>query len=135
MTSSTPPPYCTLTTTKPYQNHHSHHLQNHLQNRNSHHQHWASQKVSLHNNNPSHTRNAAPKPPSGLGPTADPGSPFPSLFSADFSGHAFWPPQVNSLPPTHICCGVQQALFCGGDHNYIDDILLSFEPKLRGSDD
>ncbi|XP_022877999.1 pentatricopeptide repeat-containing protein At2g31400, chloroplastic-like [Olea europaea var. sylvestris] len=142
MASSTPPPHCTLTTTKPYQNHHFHHLQN----RNSPHQHWGSQKVYLNNNNPSHTRNAGPKPPSGPGSTAGPGSAFPSLSSADFSGRRstrFVSKMHFGRPKSTASCRhtsaaeelLQRALFCSGDHSCIDDILLSFEPKLRGSDD
>ncbi|KAL0420143.1 UNVERIFIED_CONTAM: Pentatricopeptide repeat-containing protein, chloroplastic [Sesamum radiatum] len=86
MASSTPPPHCTLTTTKPSHNHHFHHLQNHQRHqRSSSHQHhnWAPQKVSL-NNHASHAAAPRPPPPSA---TAAAGSPnFPCLSAADFTG-------------------------------------------------
>ncbi|XP_051141839.1 pentatricopeptide repeat-containing protein GUN1, chloroplastic [Andrographis paniculata] len=147
MASSTPPPHCTLTTPKPYQNNHFHHLQNHHHShRNSSRQHnWAPQKVYL-NNHVSHAAAPRPPPPSATAVAAA-GSPNLSCFSAaDFSGRRstrfvskmhFGRPR--STPSSRHSAAAEealhQALICGGEVKCLDDILLSFESKLYASAD
>ncbi|KAL0371557.1 UNVERIFIED_CONTAM: Pentatricopeptide repeat-containing protein, chloroplastic [Sesamum angustifolium] len=146
MASSTPPPHCTLTTTKPSHNHHFHHLQNHQRHqRSSSHQHhnWAPQKVSL-NNHASHAAAPRPPPPSA---TAAAGSPnFPCLSAADFTGRRstrfvskmhFGRPR-STASSRHSAAAEEalyQAINCNGEVKCMDDILISFESKLCASDD
>ncbi|KAK3034628.1 hypothetical protein RJ639_033583 [Escallonia herrerae] len=164
MASSTPPPHCTLTTTKPYNSHHFHQqsLQNH-----HHHQHrhnrpnWASQKVSLNRPSQAPTARNAAKPhhlPSG--PTAAPAplsrNPnFPTLatlppskseLAADFSGRRstrfvskmhFGRPKTAAASRHSLTAeeALQQAIRCSGDDRCIDTVLVKFESRLSGSDD
>ncbi|CAK9145234.1 unnamed protein product [Ilex paraguariensis] len=158
MASSTPPPHYTLTTSKPYENHHFHHLQNHHQRNQRHNHPWTSQKVSLHRSSQTQPTQNAAKPPTP-GPTTTTttaplsrNSNFPSLSSskselaADFSGRRstrfvskmhFGRPKTASTS-RHTSTAeeaLQQAVRCSGDDKCIDNILRSFESKLCGVDD
>ncbi|KAL2239067.1 pentatricopeptide repeat-containing protein At2g31400, chloroplastic [Sesamum indicum] len=148
MASSTPPPHCTLTTTKPSHNHHFHHLQNHQRHqRSSSHQHhnWTPQKFSLINH-ASHAASPRPPPPSATAAAAV-GSPnFPCLSAADFTGRRstrfvskmhFGRPR-STASSRHSAAAEEalyQAINCNGELKSMDDILLSFESKLIASDD
>ncbi|KAF8394680.1 hypothetical protein HHK36_020897 [Tetracentron sinense] len=150
MASSTPPP-CSITATKPYQNHHHHqnHLQNHPQNHQQNH-HWSSQKFSLGSSS-STTRNAA-KPgntPISRNPNFPSLSPIPpskSELGSDFRGRRstrfvskmhFGRPKT-SMGSRHTFVAeeaLQQAIRFGGDEKSLESVLRSFESKLSGSDD
>ncbi|CAA2967701.1 Hypothetical predicted protein [Olea europaea subsp. europaea] len=100
--------------------------------------------LPLNNNNPSHSRNAALNPPSCPGSTADRVSAFPSLSALTSLAAALpdlFPRCIlaapSQQPPVDIHLLRRRSFNrrCSGDYNCIDDILLSFEPKLRGSDD
>ncbi|KAA8549067.1 hypothetical protein F0562_000751 [Nyssa sinensis] len=163
MASSTPPPHCSLTSTKPYQNHHFHHhqtLQKHPPNHRQNHHQWTSQKVSLNRPSPTPTsapRNAA-KPPPGpatSSTTLSRNPNFPSIASlppskseltADFSGRRstrFVSKMHFGRPKTAVASrhtsnaeeALQQAIQYGGNDRHIDTVLLSFESKLCGTDD
>ncbi|XAR61426.1 hypothetical protein NMG60_11035122 [Bertholletia excelsa] len=161
MASSTPPPHCSLASTKPSQNHHFHHhqnLQNHRQNHRQGHQRWTSPKVSLNRHPPPPpaqtptARNAATQPP---GPTTAANPTFTSLstlppsksgLSADFSGRRstrvvskmhFGRPKT-AVASRHTSTAeevLQQVIEHSGDDGFIDSLLLSFEQRLCGADD
>uniref|UniRef100_A0A5B7AU20 Smr domain-containing protein n=1 Tax=Davidia involucrata TaxID=16924 RepID=A0A5B7AU20_DAVIN len=161
MASSTPPPHCSLTTTKPYQNHHFTNyqsIQKHQPNHRHNHHQWTSQKVSLNRPSPAPTQRNAAKPPPGTATTTTPISRnpnFPSLASvppskselaADFSGRRstrFVSKMHFGRPKTAAASrhtstaeeALQQAIRYAGDDRHIDSVLLSFESKLCGSDD
>ncbi|XP_065860295.1 pentatricopeptide repeat-containing protein GUN1, chloroplastic [Euphorbia lathyris] len=153
------PPHCSITATKPYQNHH--YPQNHLNNhRQSHHQNpnrrWANPKVSL----PKPPLSSAPRnaPSPGATTAAAPhiqNPTFPSLtplqspksdLSADFSGrrstrfvsklHLGRP--KTSMSSRHSSVAeeaLQLVVQFGQDNTALENILLDFESRLSGSDD
>ncbi|CAH9132567.1 unnamed protein product [Cuscuta epithymum] len=143
MASSTPPPHCTLTTSKPYQN--NHHLQPNRRHANhrQHHQWTASHKVSL--SRPPHPRHA------GASAAPATAAPFPSFssqeLSADFSGRRstrfvskmhFGRPRATGSASRHTAVAyeaLEEALRCDGDECAFDRLLLAFEPKLAGTED
>ncbi|KAK9281785.1 hypothetical protein L1049_004691 [Liquidambar formosana] len=164
MASSTPP-HCSITATKPYQNHQypQNHPQNHRQNHRQN-THWTSQKVSLTKPSPTTPRNAATKPgpttsTSTAAATATPLSKnpnFPSLthlphsnkseLTADFSGrrstrfvskmHFGRPKTAMSSRHTSVAEeALQEVIRINGDEKGLENVLLSFESKLSGSDD
>ncbi|KAL3531547.1 hypothetical protein ACH5RR_010869 [Cinchona calisaya] len=139
MASSTPPPHCSLTTSKPYQNHpHPHHHPH--PNRQSPHPHH---KLSLHHPLP-HPPNVARPPPPPPSSTNHPS--FPHL-STEFSGRRstrfvskmhFGRPKTASSSSRHSTFAeeaLQQAIRFSGDLARLDSILLSFDSKLCGADD
>ncbi|KAL8544870.1 hypothetical protein ACS0TY_005178 [Phlomoides rotata] len=144
MASSTPPPHCTLTTTKPYQNNHYHH--HHQSNPSQKHHNWAQKKVVL--NNVSHAAAAAARgpPPSAAAAAAVAGPKLSCLSAADFSGRRstrfvsklhFGRPRstASSRHSPTAEEALHQATNCGGELKCMDNVLLSFESKLCGSDD
>ncbi|GMH02298.1 hypothetical protein Nepgr_004137 [Nepenthes gracilis] len=150
MASSTPP-HCpiTATTSKPYQNnHHPHHktLQNRPQSHPQNHHRWASQKVSLHpTTTPTTTApfNPTSQSPNFLSPL--PSSDKPHL-SSDFRGKKstrfvsklnFNRPKT-SFSTRHSLMAeeaLNHAIRFAHDDKDIENVLLSFESKLCGSDD
>ncbi|KAK9067712.1 hypothetical protein SSX86_011823 [Deinandra increscens subsp. villosa] len=137
MASSTPP---TLTTAKPYHNHHIHGIQNHRRH-------------------PPPPRNpTATKPPPPLpatvsaaaaphrNPNFSPLSSSKSHLAADFSGRRstrfvskmhFGRPKSGG-PTRHSVSAedaLQQLIRSSGDNRLIESVLLSFQSKLCGSDD
>ncbi|XP_010267950.1 PREDICTED: pentatricopeptide repeat-containing protein At2g31400, chloroplastic-like [Nelumbo nucifera] len=150
MASSTPP-HCSITSTKPYQNHHypQNHLQHHPKNHHQNH-HWSSQKFSLGSSSPA-TRNAS-KPgntPLSRSPNFPPLSPFPpskTELGADFRGRRstrfvskmhFGRPKtaVGSRHTSVAEEALEQAIRSGGDDKALEALLRNFESKLSGSDD
>ncbi|KAF8369365.1 hypothetical protein HHK36_032624 [Tetracentron sinense] len=133
MASSTPP-HCSITATKPYQTHH-----------------WSSQKFSLGSSSSSATRNAAipGNSPLSRNPNLSSLSPIPpskSELGADFRGRRstrfvskmHFGRQKTALGSRHTFVAeeaLQQAIRFGGDDQTLDNVLLSFESKLSGSDD
>ncbi|CAI9300430.1 unnamed protein product [Lactuca saligna] len=153
MASSTPP---TLTTTKPYQNHHIQGLQNHhRRTHNGHNPHHPSPKVSLHPPTPTN------KPPVPVPATVTAGgssslqhrnstfAPFSSSKSelaADFSGRRstrfvskmhFGRPKAGGSSRHSVLAedALQQLIRCSGDDRLVESVLLNFQSKLCGSDD
>ncbi|KAJ7973086.1 Pentatricopeptide repeat-containing protein [Quillaja saponaria] len=153
------PPQCSITATKPYQNHqypqnHPHQLKNHRHNHHNNNQYWTTNKVSLTKPSPSSTpRNAAKSNTTPCPLSQNPN--FPSLCSipsqkselaADFSGRRstrFVSKMHFGRPKTTLCTRhtsiaeevLQQAIRFGKDDWALENVLLSFESKLCGSDD
>ncbi|KVH94500.1 Pentatricopeptide repeat-containing protein [Cynara cardunculus var. scolymus] len=156
MASSTPPP--TLTTSKPYQNHHIQGIQNHhRRTHNGHNPHHPSPKVSLHPptprnptaNKPPVPTTAAPAASSSLhhrNPNFAPLSASKSELAADFSGRRstrfvskmhFGRPKAAASSRHSVLAedALHQLIRCSGDDRLVDSVLLGFQPKLCGSDD
>ncbi|KAJ4954498.1 hypothetical protein NE237_011281 [Protea cynaroides] len=147
MASSTPP-HCSLTSTKPYQNHNI--VQNQPHNHHQSHR-WSSHKVSVGASSPS-TRNAAkpgnassiPRNPSF--PSFSPLPPSASELGHDFRGRRstrfvskmhFGRPKT-AMGSRHTSVAeeaLQQAIRFAGDDKAFESVLLSFQPKLSGSED
>ncbi|KAD6120212.1 hypothetical protein E3N88_11483 [Mikania micrantha] len=145
MASSTPP---TLTTAKPYQNHHIQNIQN------QHHRRTHNGHNSLH---PPPPRNpTAAKPPAPIpatvaagthrNPNFTPLSSSKSELAADFSGrrstrfvskmHFGRQKSGGSIRHSIVAeDALQQLIRCSGDDRLIESVLLSFQSKLCGSDD
>ncbi|XP_043708816.1 pentatricopeptide repeat-containing protein At2g31400, chloroplastic-like [Telopea speciosissima] len=142
MASSTPP-HCSITSTKPYQNHpHNHHQNN---------PRWSSNKVSLGASSPS-TRNAAKQGNSSTlsrdpnFPSLSPLPPSTSELGPDFRGRRstrfvskmhFGRPKT-AMGSRHTSVAeeaLQQAIRFAGDENALESVLMSFETKLSGSED
>ncbi|CAN4101894.1 unnamed protein product [Withania somnifera] len=144
MASSTPPPHCALTTSKPYHPH----PHPHPHPRNNHHCHWSSQKVSL--NRPPQPRNATTHPPPSQTPTFlspfDPIISSKSGFSADFSGLRstrfvsklhFGRPKVsgNIRHSSFAEEALEEVMRRCKNAVGLDQVMLNFGSKLLGSDD
>nr|XP_027099613.1 pentatricopeptide repeat-containing protein At2g31400, chloroplastic-like isoform X1 [Coffea arabica] len=154
MASSTPPPHCALTTSKPYQSHHPH-PHPHSPHPHRHHHHHHHPKVSLNHHRssqplPHPPAVARPPPPAALSTTNPPSFPHLSSnseLSADFSGRRstrfvskmhFGRPKSASSSSRHSSVAEEallQAVRFSGDDARFDSILLAFEPKLCGTDD
>ncbi|XP_055829766.1 pentatricopeptide repeat-containing protein GUN1, chloroplastic [Solanum dulcamara] len=141
MASSTPPPHCALTTSKPYHPHP--HPHPHPTPRNNHHRYWSSQKVSLNRPNP--PRNATHPPPSQT-PNFLSLSSSKSDFSADFSGRRstrfvskmhFGRTKIsgNGRHSSFAEEALEEAIRCCKNDDGLDQVLLNFGSKLSGSDD
>ncbi|KAF3436559.1 hypothetical protein FNV43_RR23651 [Rhamnella rubrinervis] len=150
------PPHCSITPSKPYQTHQhppNPHLKSqghsHRQNR-----HWTAQKVSLTKPLPSPPpRNAAKTGTSQTSLSQNPAfsslCPLPapkSELAAVFSGRRstrFVSKMHLGRPKTTVGCrhtsiaeeALQHAIQSGKDDVGLDNVLLSFESKLCGSDD
>ncbi|CAA0824912.1 Pentatricopeptide repeat-containing protein -chloroplastic [Striga hermonthica] len=151
MASSTPPPHCTITTAKTYQNHHVHHLQNHPHTHHQrspshHHPAWPRQKFYI-NSHASHATaaSAVPRPPPPSAAAAG-SSNFSCLSASDFAGRRstrfvskmhFGRPRSNASSRHSAAAeeALQHAVNCGGEVNSLDNVLLSFESRLCASDD
>ncbi|XP_057461707.1 pentatricopeptide repeat-containing protein GUN1, chloroplastic-like [Actinidia eriantha] len=152
MASSTPPPHCSLTTAKPYQNHTFHHHQQNLPNHHQHrqsHQHWNSRKLTPRNATktaPTSTTTTAAAAANPSFPSLSSLPPSKSELSADFSGRRstrfiskmhFGRPK-NAVASRHTSTAeeiLHQAIRHSGDDRFMDGILLNFERKLCGTDD
>ncbi|KAI9182718.1 hypothetical protein LWI28_028195 [Acer negundo] len=155
------PPHCSLTATKPYQNHqyphnhlkNNHHRHSHQQNPHPH--HWTSHKVSLTKPPLAPSPRNAPKPAAtSTTSTQNPNS-FHSLshlpsskseLTSDFSGrrstrfvsklHLGRPKY--SMSTRHSSAAeeaLQQVIQFAKDDKSLDNILLNLEGRLCGSDD
>ncbi|KAI3679087.1 hypothetical protein L6452_38395 [Arctium lappa] len=148
MASSTPP---TLTTSKPYQNHHIQGIQNHhRRTANGHNPHHPSPKVSLHPPPPKTSTANKPPVPATAAPYRNPNfaplSASKSELAADFSGRRstrfvskmhFGRPKANGSSKHSVVAedALHQLIRCSGDDRLIDSVLLGFQSKLCGSDD
>ncbi|XP_010547469.1 PREDICTED: pentatricopeptide repeat-containing protein At2g31400, chloroplastic-like [Tarenaya hassleriana] len=149
------PPHCSITATKPYQNHQ--YPQNHRQTRQQpkYHRPWAPQRFS-----PSPRGGPRTAPPSSssaaaAGPLSQTPALFPALsplqtpkpdLSPDFSGRRstrfvskmhFGRPKT-TMATRHSSAAedaLQLAIQFSGDDQGLHDLLLSFESKLCSSDD
>ncbi|XP_047315955.1 pentatricopeptide repeat-containing protein GUN1, chloroplastic [Impatiens glandulifera] len=159
MASSTPPPHCSLTTTKPYLPHQPHHLHSHHRHNRPSHQQWTSQKVSLRKASslPAPSNAVLPPPvpatvPRPLSGTRNFGSlsslpPARSELSSDFSGRRstrfvsklHFGRQKTGVASRHSSSAeefLHLAVRCsGGDDTYLDSLLMSFESRFAGTDD
>ncbi|OIT06997.1 PREDICTED: pentatricopeptide repeat-containing protein At2g31400, chloroplastic isoform X1 [Nicotiana attenuata] len=140
MASSTPPPHCALTTSKPYQNHPLP-QQNHPHPHPHHHPRNHPHKVSL--NRPTHPRHATTHPPPSQNPSFLSLSSSRSDFSADFSGRRstrfvskmhFNRSRVSGTS-RHSSFAEQALTEASKNGADFDQVLLTFESKLLGSDD
>ncbi|KAJ0743428.1 putative Smr domain, tetratricopeptide-like helical domain superfamily, Smr domain superfamily [Helianthus annuus] len=144
MASSTPP---TLSTAKPYQNHHIHHPHPHRRTHNGH--------TSLHPpppRNPTTTKPPNPIPttvaaaPHHRNPNFTPLSSSKSELAADFSGRRstrfvskmhFGRPKAGGSVRHSVSAeeALQQLIRASGDDRLVENVLHSFQLKLCGSDD
>ncbi|KAJ0053848.1 hypothetical protein Pint_00842 [Pistacia integerrima] len=154
------PPHCSITATKPYQNHpypqnqlkNNHHRQTHHQNPQP---HWTTHKVSLTKPPLSPSPRNAPKPAATSTTTNQNPKPFHSLaplpsskseLAPNFSGRRstrfvskmhFGRPKIN-MSTRHTSVAeeaLQHAIHYAKDDKSLDSVLLNFETKLCGSDD
>ncbi|KAJ0113649.1 hypothetical protein Patl1_00859 [Pistacia atlantica] len=154
------PPHCSITATKPYQNHpypqnqlkNNHHRQTHHQNPQP---HWTTHKVSLTKPPLSPSPRNAPKPAATSTTTTQNPKPFHSLaplpsskseLAPNFSGRRstrfvskmhFGRPKIN-MSTRHTSVAeeaLQHAIHYAKDDKSLDSVLLNFETKLCGSDD
>ncbi|XP_031274127.1 pentatricopeptide repeat-containing protein At2g31400, chloroplastic [Pistacia vera] len=154
------PPHCSITATKPYQNHpypqnqlkNNHHRQTHHQNPQP---HWTTHKVSLTKPPLSPSPRNAPKPAATSTTTTQNPKPFHSLsplpsskseLAPNFSGRRstrfvskmhFGRPKIN-MSTRHTSVAeeaLQHAIHYAKDDMSLDSVLLNFETKLCGSDD
>ncbi|XP_043724467.1 pentatricopeptide repeat-containing protein At2g31400, chloroplastic-like [Telopea speciosissima] len=142
MASSTPP-HCSITSTKPYQNHHIV-QQNHPHNHHQTHR-WSSHKVYVPRNAakpgnaPILSRNPgfptlSPLPPS----TSELGPDFRGRRSTRFVSKMHFGRPKTAMGSRHTSVAeeaLQQAIRFAGDDNALESVLLSFESKLSGSED
>ncbi|KAJ9187888.1 hypothetical protein P3X46_003302 [Hevea brasiliensis] len=153
------PPHCSITATKPYQNHPypQNHLNNHRQShRQNHHRRWTNQKVSLAKPPLCPSPRNAPKPGASTAATPQTQNPtFPSLstlqsqkseLAADFSGrrstrfvsklHFGRPKATLSTRHTSVAEeALQHVVLYGKDDKALENVLLNFESRFCGSDD
>ncbi|XP_015572404.1 pentatricopeptide repeat-containing protein GUN1, chloroplastic isoform X2 [Ricinus communis] len=151
------PPHCSITATKPYQNHQ--YPQNHLKNhRQTHHHRWTNQKVSLTKPplapSPCNAPKAAAAAAAATTTHHTPNPTFHSLsplqsqksdLSADFSGRRstrfvsklhFGRPKTNMNRHTSVALeALQQVIQYGKDDKALENVLLNFESRLCGPDD
>lgn len=146
MASSTPPPHCTLATTKPYEHHQLHKLKSNRHRQNQ--QNWPSK---FHLNRSSQVQNV-PRTAAASGSSISTNPSLSSLskseLSADFSGRRstrfvsklhFGRPKAAASASRHTAAAelaLQQAVRSyGDDGTCMDRVLLDFESKLSGVDD
>ncbi|KAI4301526.1 hypothetical protein L6164_034795 [Bauhinia variegata] len=151
------PPQCSINGSRPYQNNHypqnhHHHLKNHRHERRQNHQYWPSNKVSFFKSSPSPRNAANPSAapcPLPQNPTVSPLcalSTPKSEFGADFSSrrstrlvskmHLGRPKVGYSSSHTSIAEeALQVALQRGNDVRTTENLLIEFEPKLKGCND
>ncbi|PON45009.1 Smr domain containing protein [Trema orientale] len=150
------PPHCSITASKPYQSHQYGQNPNLKSQRQSNRQtqQWTTQKVSLTKPLPSPPPRNAVKPtaaPTGfsqnpafrsLCPLPAPKSELATVFSGRrstrFVSKMHWGRPKTTVGSRHTSVAeeaLQQAIQFGKDDVGLDDVLLSFEPKLCGSDD
>nr|GMD12087.1 pentatricopeptide repeat-containing protein At2g31400, chloroplastic [Ipomoea batatas] len=142
MASSTPPPHCALTTSKSYQNHNLHHIQNNLQPNRRH--RGTSHKVSL--SRPPNPRNASSGHTAAY-PSFSSSSSFTPELGADFSGRRstrfvskmhFGRPKITGAASRHTPAAddaLEEVLRFAGDDCALHTLFLSFDSKLCGTDD
>ncbi|XP_042492464.1 pentatricopeptide repeat-containing protein At2g31400, chloroplastic-like [Macadamia integrifolia] len=140
MASSTPP-HCSLTSSKPYQNHHI--VQNPPHNHHQNHR-WSFHKVYVASSSSPSPRNAAkpgnPSFPSlsTLPPSTELGPDFRGRRSTRFVSKMHFGRPKTAMGSRHTSVAeeaLQQAIHFAGNDKAFESVLLSFESKLSGSED